>query len=106
MDNKDQFILELEQLVNRYSVENGSNTPDFIIADYLYRCLLALDVTINNRTGWYGKTSGKAESATTASNSAMVPCPKWINCAGDVCLGDPFKENCGDSPCLVLARHQ
>jgi len=46
------------------------------------------------------------EEKFTSTNSAMVPCPKWINCDGDVCFGDPFKEKCGDSPCLVLAQHQ
>ncbi|HSW65257.1 MAG TPA: hypothetical protein VLH56_18395 [Dissulfurispiraceae bacterium] len=33
--NRTGFRAELETLINRYSKENGSNTPDFILADYM-----------------------------------------------------------------------
>jgi len=37
------FEKDLEALVNRHSVENLSNTPDFQIAAFLVACLQALD---------------------------------------------------------------
>jgi hypothetical protein len=39
--NKDTLVFrkELEQLINRNSRENGSNTPDFILAQYIEGCL-------------------------------------------------------------------
>lgn len=33
------FKQELTSLINKYNLENTSNTPDFILADYLINCL-------------------------------------------------------------------
>lgn len=40
--------------INRASAENGSNTPDFILAEYLAACLTAFDKASNAREDWYG----------------------------------------------------
>lgn len=45
---------ELAELLNRYSQENASNTPDFILAEYLLDCLNAFDRAIRRREEWYG----------------------------------------------------
>lgn len=47
------FRQELSSLLNRYSKENGSNTPDFILADYLNACLESFDKATASRTHWY-----------------------------------------------------
>ena len=49
------FRGELEQLINRHSVENASNTPNFILADYLCGCLVAFDTAVQQRETWYGR---------------------------------------------------
>ena len=54
------FRADLETLVNRYSRENGSDTPDFILADYLLAALKAFDHTVRNREAWYGRRTGVA----------------------------------------------
>lgn len=46
------FRKELEILINKYSMENGSNTPDFILADYLTACLSAFDKALKERERW------------------------------------------------------
>ena len=51
----ESFADELETLINRYSMENGSNTPDFILAHYLLACLNAWNVGIGQRESWYGR---------------------------------------------------
>jgi len=48
------FEKELESLINRYSKENGSNTPYFILAEYLSWCLQAFDECVTKRDRWYG----------------------------------------------------
>lgn len=53
-ENK-EFREDLAQLINKYSKENGSNTPDFILASYLASCLDLFDRTINWRAEWYGR---------------------------------------------------
>ena len=50
------FQSELEQLINRYSMENYSDTPDFILAQYLEACLTVYGNAIKARDDWYGFT--------------------------------------------------
>ena len=40
-------------VINQHSAENGSNTPDFILARYLMSCLRAFDYATVDRTSWY-----------------------------------------------------
>jgi hypothetical protein len=44
----------LRRLINRLSLENGSNTPDFILADYLIESLKAYERANQRRDRWYG----------------------------------------------------
>ena len=43
------FRSKLENLINTFSIENGSNTPDFILAEYLTDCLVAFDKAVKSR---------------------------------------------------------
>jgi len=66
------FREELEQLINKYSVENGSDTPDFILAAYLTNVLDAYGSAVKLRDNWYGFTpfadspAAKGDSNVTA----------------------------------------
>ena len=55
MDIPSSFEKELEIIINRYSQERPSNTPDFILAMYLKACLDAYNVAIVRRDEWYLK---------------------------------------------------
>ena len=46
---------DLTALINRYSLENESNTPDFILAQYLAACLDAYNMALIQRARWYGR---------------------------------------------------
>ena len=48
------FESDLEKLINEYGMENGSNTPDFILAQYMSSCLEAFRVASTARETWYG----------------------------------------------------
>lgn len=50
---KDSFEKELTALLNRHSKENGSNTPDFILSDYLQHCLDNFNSSVTARNDWY-----------------------------------------------------
>lgn len=55
-DEKDtNFMKELAALINKYSMENTSNTPDFILAEALLGFLTVFDNTSIKREEWYGK---------------------------------------------------
>lgn len=49
----EKFQKELEDLINKHSVENGSDTPDFILAEYLTNCLKAFNSATIGRTLWH-----------------------------------------------------
>lgn len=46
---------ELTDILNRFSCENASNTPDFCLAEYLLNCLEAFNVAVSQRETWYGR---------------------------------------------------
>lgn len=54
IENSD-FKNELQSLVNKHSLENQSDTPDFILADFIEGCLFAFNNAITDRSTWYGK---------------------------------------------------
>lgn len=56
------FEDEIKATINRHSRENGSDTPDFILAGYLSRCLELFDETLARREDWYGRTVGGMKS--------------------------------------------
>ena len=43
------------RLINKYSMENRSNTPDNILAEYLVSCLDVFNRTVAQRETWYGR---------------------------------------------------
>lgn len=48
------FEQELTHLLNKWSKESGSNTPDFILATYLMSCLTAYNNAVSDRDRWFG----------------------------------------------------
>jgi hypothetical protein len=54
-EEKLTFQKALEKLINQYSQENGSDTPDFMLAEYLVYSLAAFNMTVREREKWYGR---------------------------------------------------
>lgn len=55
-ESKLTFEEALTNLINRYSMENGSNTPDYILAKYLCECLDNYDNIVRTREMWWGRS--------------------------------------------------
>ena len=54
IDNGNMTFEEaLENLINKYSKENQSNTPDYILAKYLSDCLDSYSSAIKSRDKWF-----------------------------------------------------
>lgn len=70
------FRTDLTALINRHSLENGSNTPGGILAQYLERCLSAWEQTIEERDRWWGfhpwGTDESVEEAVSPTGSEEV----------------------------------
>ncbi len=56
------LLEDIQNAINRHSAENASNTPDFILAQYLEACLAAFDVAVQQRETWYGRDARPTES--------------------------------------------
>lgn len=54
---------ELSSAVNHSSMENGSNTPDWIIGEFLTTMIGALDRAILQRDKWYGRMNAPGQSS-------------------------------------------
>lgn len=52
MENK-TFQQELAELLNKHGKERPSNTPDFILAEYLTRCLETFTFSTLSRSARY-----------------------------------------------------
>lgn len=50
---KPDFRQELKQLINKHSQEQYSNTPDFILVEYILMCLQVYGNTVNRRDEFY-----------------------------------------------------
>lgn len=55
MRKKTKFEEELEILINKHSMENSSNTPDFVLAKYLISCLANFNTALIEREMFYGR---------------------------------------------------
>ena len=55
-ENSDKsFADELESLINMHSQENLSNTPDYILAEYLTGCLNVFNTAVRQREVFWGR---------------------------------------------------
>jgi len=49
-----EFEKDLKSLINVHCLENESNTPDWILAQYINKCLIAYNTATLQRDNWYG----------------------------------------------------
>lgn len=54
------FQKELEALINRHSMDNECNTPDFLLAEYLVACLAAYKGLKSANDHWHGVSATKS----------------------------------------------
>ena len=51
---KTELEKNLTHLINSESRENDSNTPDFLLSEFMMNCLDAFELASNKREVWYG----------------------------------------------------
>jgi len=52
-EEKRTFEQKLKDIINQHCKENDSNTPDFILAQYMNNCLEAYTLAVKARDKWY-----------------------------------------------------
>ena len=85
-----KFELELMTLLNKHSMENDSDTSDFILSKYLLSCLNAFNIAVNERENWFGR--GK-EAQQIKLEESQKPCP---NCKEIVEICECMRNKCMD----------
>jgi hypothetical protein len=60
---------DIQRAINCRSAENGSDTPDWILAEYLMDCLAAFDKGVKARESWYGREPKEVDLS-------EIPCPQ------------------------------
>lgn len=53
-EDRPMFEEALRELINKYSIENMSDTPDYILANYMSACLAAYNSAVTSRDEWFG----------------------------------------------------
>jgi hypothetical protein len=50
----EEFMKELTRSINKHNIDNELNTPDFILAEYVFSCLTVLQNQIRAKENWFG----------------------------------------------------
>lgn len=67
--HENEFESQLRKLLNTWSIESRSDTPDFVLAKYMADCLDAFSSAVRKRDHWYGFKPFDANAPTNAPGS-------------------------------------
>lgn len=52
--NDGSFVGDLQGLINRYGFDAEYETPDYLLAEHLFKCLVIYGATLNKTRKWHG----------------------------------------------------
>lgn len=100
----DRFQKELEALINTHSMEGASNTPDFLLAEFLVNCLRAFNLASKQKekrsTGAF--LAGMSASERDLAEYIMANVPGEYSHDAD----SPPNEGAGDCAVRLLAKYR
>ncbi len=101
----EQFKDELAGLLNKHSIEAGSDTPDFILASYLANCLRAWNEATLRRDKWYMPAEEyvkmlEAKAPERDPNRCGVCAWPLVEKGGEGC----WRGNCSERPVPPLSK--
>ena len=67
-----RFRQELTDLINRHSIDNDTNTPDFILSQMMCRTIQDVYELNESRDKWFGKGQGFHEVQETVVDNRPV----------------------------------
>ena len=73
MTQETSFHYELTALLNKFSKENASNTPHFILANHLEACLKNFNQTMKSREKYYSDHAETPQSEADSMEGAKTP---------------------------------
>lgn len=67
------FRKDIESAINCHNMEAGSDTPDWILAEYLAECLRVFDAAVAAREKWYNRHVRSKPDAGTPEHEPAKP---------------------------------
>ena len=92
--NRSQLRTDIEMAINRNSAENGSDTPDFILAEYLMTCLEAFDKTVHARSDWYSHHCRIGSCDHSPTKCVEPPVESKVEVKADTITKEPICKSC------------
>lgn len=74
--SRDALRRDIEAAINRHSGEAQSNTPDFLLAEYLMRCFDAFTTLSRSRERWYGHELAIGGPRALTADEVLPPPPE------------------------------
>lgn len=96
------FENDLRILINTYSRENTSNTPDFVLAQYLEGCLTAFDTAMQQRDKWHGLNTILQGNGYVADGVLPVETPREDHKTIDKVPLDVEGEDCSREKAVAM----
>ena len=81
---------QLAGLVNETSRESDSDTPDFVLAEFMMASLDAFEVAVNKREAWYGRPHDAASDAMRSERKTFDRLKWKVEALG---MLDPKRDN-------------
>lgn len=70
-DSAKEVMRDIAHVLNRHSIDNELNIPDFILAEYVFRNLMDLKGALNKTQSWEGKENLPVEGGSIEVNSSL-----------------------------------
>lgn len=84
------FEKQIKGLINEHSIENASNTPDFILAGFLIGCLGVFNTTMQKRATWYDEKPSLNETS-ISTLTVLEAAKKLVNTFPERMPDEPTK---------------
>ena len=53
--SRTEFLKELAKVLNKHNIDTATDTPDYILAEYLNSCLRSYLIVNYNNRNWHGE---------------------------------------------------
>lgn len=96
------FTTDLAAIINQHSMENGSDTPDFLLARFLSGCLGTWNKVVKSRENWYQHKPAEAEDSLLEAFKKDIDHSQKIRCHQEASLPSPFTASEWHAISLVI----
>lgn len=94
----ESFKNKLREAINSCSLENASDTPDFVLTEFLVKCLDAFDSAVRERDTFHKNHPVIFTEKKPLEDGYLCPQHK----ANIECFINGQRRRCGSTPCRLM----